>query len=352
MNGCVDAFINTFRLSHRDPVCVDELARTTFSIGDDALPWVQERLVVTEMARRRSEFRTVLHERIELAQYFEQHGDSAEAVSQHQAALQAATESLDREIEGEAHENIALLFERLKRLAEATTHHETRARLGELCDDAEARQRSCQHLIRVYMQQGEQSVLDGKYDEALQFYDKAVVVAKKGGDPEAEAKAYSSLGSVTVLRGDMRKALEYQQRFLVVAREAHDGHGESVAALEVAKLQDSLGNSAEAVESLKTALEVAEHNNDLNAINEACRQLGNTYRNVGQNMKSVHYYKEHFRVSRDIGELSTIENSRILLGFALGEHHFTHAGNRQGFLTVVVDDDLAPQLAWMSDGVM
>ena len=349
MNGCIDAFVQVFTLSHRDPVCVDELARTTFSIPDDALPWVQERLVVAEMARRRSEFYEVLHERMELAQYFEQHGDKVEAVRQHQVALAAASESLDRVLEGEAHENIALLYERLDRLSEALAHYETRDRLADVSGDAETKQRAAHHLIRVYMAQGERALTDSRYTDALAFYDKAVECAKSAGDGEAEAKAYSALGNVTVLLGDIQKALEYQQRFLVVAREAHDGHGESVAALQVAKLHDTLGQRPEAIESLKVALEVAETNHDVLAINEACKQLGTTYRNMGQNLKAVHYYKEHFRVSRDIGELSTIESARISLGFALGEHHFTHAGNRRGFLSVVCDD-LAGQLAWMADG--
>jgi tetratricopeptide (TPR) repeat protein len=349
MNGCVDAFVQVFTLAHRPPVLVDELARTTFSIPDDALPWVEERLVVAEVARRRSDFRAVVHERAELAQYFEQHGDTAEAVRQYQAGLAAASESLDRALEGEAHECLALLYERLDRLAESTVHHETRARLGDVSGDAEVKQRAGHHLVRVYMAQGERAVKESRYEDATTFFDKAVDAAKSAGDGEAEAKAYSALGNVTVLKGDMRKALEYQQRFLVVARSAHDGHGESLAALEVAKLQDSLGHSSEAIESLKTALSVAEQNSDLSALNEACKQLGTTYRNMGQNMKAVHYYKEHFRVSRDIGERETIESARISLGFAMGEHHFTHAGNRRGFLAVVCND-LAGQLAWMADG--
>jgi tetratricopeptide (TPR) repeat protein len=350
MNGCVDAFVQIFTLSHRPPVMVDELARTTFSLPDEALGWVQERLVVAELARRRGDFVDVVRERHELAQYFEHHGDMAEAVRHHQAALAAASDSLDRALEGDAHESIALLYERLGQLAEAAAHHETRARLAEvITSDVDVKRRAAQHLVRVSMQQGESAVREQRYEDAVAFYDKAVDAAKSAGDAESEAKAYSALGNVTVLRGDMRKALEYQQRFLVVAREAHDGHGESMAALEVAKLQDTLGSSSEAVESLKMALEVAEQNNDLHALNEACKQLGTTYRNMGQNMKAVHYFKEHFRVSRDIGDLETIESARILLGFALGEHHFTHAGNRRGFLAVVCDD-LEAQLAWMADG--
>merc|ERR1711991_900554 len=191
----------------------------------------------------------------------------------------------------------------------------------------------------------------GKFDEAIALFDKAVDAAKSAGDGEAEAKAYSALGNVTVLKGDMKKALEYQQRFLIVAREANDGHGESMAALEVAKLQDTLGSANEAVDSLKRALEVADQNDDIEALNEACRQLGMTYRNMGENMKAVNYFQQHFKVSRDIGNQDTVDNSRILLGFALGEHHFTNACNRRGFLAMACDErELESLLGWMATG--
>ena len=351
MNGCVNAFTQLYTLSHRPPLCVDELAQTMFSVPDETLPWVLERLTAAEMKRRHSDYRGVLYEHTELAAYFEKHGDKEQAISQLSQALQACVDSLDHELEGEAHEAIALLFERLGVLVEATTHHETRLKLAEISSKPEVRQRAAKNLIRVFNARGNALLAEQKHLEAKAFFEKAVACAKNCGDTAAEAKAYASLGSVTVLIGDLNKALEYNQRFLLVSREAKDGHGEAAAALEVAKLQGSLGHSADAINSLKDALAIAEAANDLDGINSACRQLADTYKADGNNVSAVHYFREHFKVSRDIGDARAIENARISLGFAMGDHHFTHAGNRRGFLNLVVED-LPALLEWMGTGAM
>jgi tetratricopeptide (TPR) repeat protein len=351
MKGCVNSFVQVYTLSHREPVCVDELAQTMFSIPDETLPWVLDQLTEAEMKRRHSDFRGVLDHNMSLATYFEERGDKAQAMHQQQLALQSCTESLDNGLEGEAHENIAGLYERLTMLPEALLHHETRLKLAEISGDAATKDRAARNNIRLYMGRGEKSLADGHLEEAKQFFEHAVEASRGCGESASEARAYSALGNITVLMGDIRKALEYQRRYLVVSREAKDGHGESRAALEVAKLQDKLGNAAEAISSLKEALAVAEETNDLLAINEACKHLGETYKNDDQNMKAVHYFQEHFRVSRDIGEAATADSARIQLGFALGHHHFEHAGNRRGYLNMVCDD-LAAQLEWMGSGTL
>ena len=351
MHGCVNAFVQVYTLSHRDPVCVDELAQTMFAIPDETLPWVLEQLTEAELKRRHSDFRGVLQHNESLATYFEERGDTAQAMQQQLLALQSCTESLDNTLEGEAHENIAGLYERLNMLPEALLHHETRLKLAEIGGDLGTKDRAARNLIRLYMSRGDKALADGQLDDAKLFFENAVEASKGCGDPASEARAYSALGNITVLMGDMRKALEYQRRYLVVARESGDGHGESAASLEVAKLQDRLGNASEAITSLKEALAVAEETNDLHAINEACKHLGETYKNDDQNVKAVHYFQEHFRVSRDMGEAATADSARIQLGFALGDHHFGHAGNRRGYLNMVCDD-LAAQLEWMGSGTL
>lgn len=349
LSGCVGAFVQLFTLSHRDPVCVDELAQKMFSIPDDKLPWVQEALIAAELKRRRSDFAGVFEENMKLAQYFEECGDHEQAAKQHQIALQNCTESLDRGLEGEAHEAFGLFYERRKQIAEATLHHETRLKLSEIAGDAEARARAAKNLFRVYMARGTNEMSNNKPQEAKTFYEKAVVVAKSSRDPQLESQAYSALGNITVLLGDLQKALEYEKRFLVVSREAKNGHSESVAALKVAKLQETLGHQDEAIQSLRSALIRAEEVNDLTAVCDACRQLGEAYRNAGQPVKATHYFQQYFRVACNIGNERQIEKARIAYGFSLGESYFKEFGGDAGYIGIVCDD-MATQLEWMSGG--
>lgn len=351
MKGCVNAFSQLFVLSHRDPICVDELAQVMFSIPDNRLPWVQEYLVSVELKRRKSDFRGACEDSLKLAAYFEEFKDTEQALKHLQQALHHAQESLDRALEGEAHEALALFYERRGSTAEALAHHETRYKLSEVTADPATKHSACQHLGRVYQQQGEAFQAIGDLSEARAHFEKAVTVAKTINDSAAEAKAYSSLGNVTVLLGDLQKGLDYQKRFLAVSREARCPTDESHASLKVAELQERAGNWKDAVASLKNALSLAEQTNDLPAICASCRQLGQTYKLMGDSVKSVHYFREGFRVARDIGDPAVVDAARVAIGFALGEHYFATAGGDTGFIGVVVGD-LKAQLEWMSTGVL
>jgi tetratricopeptide (TPR) repeat protein len=351
MKGCVNAFVQIFALSHRDPVCVDELAQTYFSIPDSRLHWIQEYLMSVELKRRKSDFRGALDDSLKLAQYFEEVRDFEQAAKHHRIALTHCADSLNRQLEGEAHEAFGFFLERRKNIAEAILHHETRLRLAEVSGDTQAKAVACRNLVRVYLLRGEEHQATQQMSDAKQQFEKAVTVAKSCGDAASEAQAYSALGNITVLLGDLQKALDYQKRFLVVSREAKSVHGESAASLKVAQLQEQLGQTSDAIASLKAALTLAEQSDDLRSICEACHQLGKTYKTSGESMKSVHYFREAFRVARDIGDAQLVNTSRVALGFALGEHYFASASGNKGFVSVVCND-MPAQLEWLGGGVL
>lgn len=351
MRGCVGAFVQLFAVSHRDPICVDELAQTMFSVPENRLQWVQEYLISVELKRRKSDYRGAFEDSMKLAAYFEESWDYELAAKHHEQGLQICLDSLDRQLEGDAHGSFGHFYERRGRLHEATAQHETRLKLSEVVGDGKAKESACHDLIRVYLALGEKLQNDGKPGEAKAHFEKAVNVSKLCGDSVSEAQAYQRLGNVTVLLGDLQRALDYQKRFLVVSREARNVHGESQASLRVAQLQEQLGQTSDAIASLKNALQLAEQTNDLHAICDACRQLGQAYKAVGESVKSVHYFRESFRVARDIGDQRLVNRARVAIGFALGEHYFANAGGNKGFIGVVVND-IAAQLEWMSGGVL
>jgi tetratricopeptide (TPR) repeat protein len=355
MHGCVNAFVHLFTLTHRDPVCVDPLALTMYAVPDSRIAWLQEYLISVELKRRKSDFRGAFEDSLRLAAYFEECRDHIQAEKHYKHALQHATDSLDRQLESDAHESYALFFERRKQITDAIAHHEVRLKLSEVTGDNNMKQSSCKHLIRVYQRSGELLQNSNQLNEAKGQFERALNAAKMSNDDKAEALAYSSLGNLTVLLGDLQKALDYQKRFLVVSREAKSVTTESQASLRVAELQERLGQSKEAIASLKNALTLAEQTDDLCSICDACRQLGQTYKAVGESVKAVHYFREAFRVARDIGDEKLINATRVAIGFALGEHHFASAGagagDQQGYIGVVVNN-LAAQLEWMSGGVL
>lgn len=357
MNGCVNTFCQLFELAHREPVCVDELSQTMFAIPDAALPWLLDRLSAAELLRRQRAFRSVFQVLSEISAYFEKNGDKDEAVKHLHNALEATAESLDVELHGEALEATAALHERLGQFTDSLKFFEQRFKLCNTNPDSSdragiaTRNKAAQNIIRLCNVRGAAALQHQRFDEAKNFYERSVSVAKLIEDTDAEAAAYSSLGEVNVVMGDLKKALDYQQRFLALSRLRRDGKGESSAALSVAQLQRSLGDNDASISSFRKALEAADAAQDLNALCSATRQLGEAYRSSGDKNLAAHYLTQHFKVAREVGTQETVESARYGLGFALADHHMENAGGRAGFLEMV-HQDMPALLEWLGEGHM
>ena len=69
----------------------------------------------------------------------------------------------------------------------------------------------------------------GQYTKAEEYLQKALVIRKEIGDKKGEASAYGNLGTVFKFVGQYTKAEEYLQKALVIAKEIGDKEGEAPA---------------------------------------------------------------------------------------------------------------------------
>eukprot|EP01060_Flectonema_neradi_P006432 TRINITY_DN14345_c2_g1_i1.p1 TRINITY_DN14345_c2_g1~~TRINITY_DN14345_c2_g1_i1.p1 ORF type:complete len:366 (+),score=71.05 TRINITY_DN14345_c2_g1_i1:48-1145(+) len=348
MRGCVTSFVDLYKLSHREPVCIDQLAGELFSIPKEKLPWIAEVLAEAEESKRKSKFSEVYEKYVELADYFESCGDTATAINFHNTALKCVKLSSDKELEGTAYEVLGLAYERIGELKEAVRCHETFLRIAEASRTVGLKSKANTNLVRVYIANAEKLEKEGLFEEAKDFYDKAVHTANNNGDQEAEAEAYSKLGGITVLLGDLNKALEYQKRFLLVSKQLNSERREGKAVRECAALQEKLKQHEEAVQSLKRALEIAEEHDDIPGIADSCQQLGHLYTALSEHTKAVHYYKESYKVYQVLGDQHQIQQSRIKVGVAEGNLQWTKAGDT-GY-TGLVSTNIQLILAWKGKG--
>eukprot|EP01064_Diplonema_japonicum_P004033 TRINITY_DN12663_c0_g1_i2.p1 TRINITY_DN12663_c0_g1~~TRINITY_DN12663_c0_g1_i2.p1 ORF type:complete len:403 (+),score=111.80 TRINITY_DN12663_c0_g1_i2:36-1244(+) len=348
MRGCVNSFIELHKLSHRQPVCIDELAGVMFKISEDTLPWIADVLAESEENKQQGKFGTVYNRYIELADFFEKSGDHETAISFHALGLKAVKLSTDKELEGAAYERFGLTHERMGNLKEAVACHEAGLRIAEAARDAQLKQRANTNLIRVYMAVAGTLEVGGAYEESREYYEKAVNTANVNDDQDAEAEAFCKLGSITVLLGDLNKALEYQKRFLMVSKQMNSEQKECRAVRECATLQEKLKQHNEAVLSLKRALEIAEDQEDLVGIGNACKQLGQLYTTLEEHIKAVHYYKECYRVAQVMGDPARIQTARIRVGLAEGNLRWGQAGGA-GYVGMV-STDIQRVLGWKGHG--
>eukprot|EP00756_Hemistasia_phaeocysticola_P035553 Hpha_TRINITY_DN16593_c0_g1::TRINITY_DN16593_c0_g1_i1::g.132954::m.132954 len=348
MRGCVHTFVELYKLSHRPPVCVNELAEQLFTIPDDDLPMIADVLAEAEEARRQSKFQEVYDKYIEIADYFEAVGDKEAAIHFHNLGLKCARASSDKDLECTAHEKLGQAHERLGDLEKATTSHETCLRLAEASRSVQRKHDANDNLIRVYMARAAGLEGEGQYENARDFYEKTVHTANSNNDQEAEAEAYHSIGRINTLLGDLARALEYQKRFLLVSKQLKSARNEGRAARECAALQAKLEQHREAISSLQRALEIAEEQEDLQGIAVSCQQLGHLFNTLSEFAKARHYFKDNFRVAQLLRDPAMIEEARIKLGLAEGNLQWQSAGGT-GFVDVVARD-LPAVLKWKSTG--
>nr|CCC89684.1 unnamed protein product [Trypanosoma congolense IL3000] len=348
--GCVNTFIHLFHLSHRDPVCVDQLAQTLFTIPDDKLKWVKEQLAAVEVLRRQSEFREVFERCRLLADYFESERDYEEAAWHYDVGLRYAMESLDRSLEQEVRLAFGAFFERRKQLRKTIFHYEEVYHLAlSLNDTKVAAEASC-HLTHAYLEVGlELKTSDPRM--AIQFLLRSLEMSRRRRSAEDEAESLRALGSVYEHMGNLNEALRYQKMFLEVSKGAKLLDKERHASLCIANIQERLHMVDEAVESLKCALQLAEEAEDLEGIYRATLQLGQAYDSSGGYEQALGSYRANFDVARRLNDSNLTDQARVALGFALGENYLKNAGGGRGYVPIVCED-VEAQLQWMSKGVL
>lgn len=348
--GCVNTFIHLFHLSHRDPVCVDQLAQTLFTIPDEKLVWVKSQLAAVEVLRRQSEFRDVCERCQLLADYFESERDCDEAAWHYDVALRIAMESLDRPLEQEVRLSFGAFFERHKQLRKAIALFEEVYHLAMALNDVETAVEANYRLIRTYLSLSAE-LKDTNPKEAISFLERALDMSQRVKSAKDEADSLHALGNIYESMGDFRRALEYQKRFFEVARAANLVEREKRASLCVASMQERMNMTDEAVHSLQCALELSEKAADIEGVYRATMQLGQAYDSSGDHEKALMSYRANFGAARKLNNSDLTDQARVALGFALGEHYLKHAGGGRGYVPIVCDDVKA-QLEWMSNGIL
>ncbi|KEG07711.1 putative intraflagellar transport protein IFT88 [Trypanosoma grayi] len=108
---------------------------------------------------------------------------------------------------------------------------------------------------------------------------------------------------------------------------------------------------AEAMASLQRALRLSQSTGDMEGVCHATMQLGQACKSNGEEEKALEYFRATFQAACQQRNQDLEDQARVALGFALGEHYFTHAGKGRGYVPIVCYDVKA-QLEWMSKGVL
>jgi CHAT domain-containing protein/Tfp pilus assembly protein PilF len=182
-----------------------------------------------------------------------------------------------------------------------------------------------------------------RYRDALDHFETALALDRKGGNADAEAKSLELIGVSNRNLGVNSDALSYYRQSLAAASRAHDVKLEADDLLNAGIALGGLGRYGEGLDSDRRSVELAESIGDLKAQERALGHIGAIYENLGQYDKALQYCQQSLaladKLEDETSELADMGNSGLVYQ-ALGEYDKTLNCDRQVLeLTIRMGDD-------------
>ncbi|GAA4683923.1 AfsR/SARP family transcriptional regulator [Phytohabitans rumicis] len=141
----------------------------------------------------------------------------------------------------------------------------------------------------------------GYLNDWVEVNETARTVARRAGDPVAEAHACRDLGAAYEVRGEYPKALDRLRAGLDRYAAAGDRAGEAACLNGLGAVHDSLGQLHQAADCLERSLAIARELNDPHTRGISLNNLGEVYGGLGDYSRAVASLREALTIFRGTG---------------------------------------------------
>lgn len=139
----------------------------------------------------------------------------------------------------------------------------------------------------------------GRFDEAIDQFQRALVIRREAGDRNGEGWALYNLGDTYRTIGRFAEAVEYLRQALPISREAGERWGEGWVLNMLGDAYRRLGRFAEAIEHFRQALLIRSEVGDEVGRGWTLNMLGTTYGELGDFDKAIDCFTEALALSKD-----------------------------------------------------
>lgn len=151
--------------------------------------------------------------------------------------------------------------------------------------------------------QGIEHYQTNQLEKALHFWKQALKRYQQLKDPQAEGATLGALGAVYLALGDYNQAEEYSQRFLAIARKLSNLEGQAQALGNLGIAYKRLGRYPEAISSQNQALEIMRKLQNRQAEGQLLLNLGNTREVMGDYDAAIAAYEQSLTLARQSQDL-------------------------------------------------
>ena len=127
----------------------------------------------------------------------------------------------------------------------------------------------------------------GEPDQARQYLENSLLLARKLGYRQGEAQACNNRGVVEIIHNDPELAKEYMQKALDIRQDLGDKKGVASLYNNIGNLEDELGNFETAIENLRKSLRLREELKDTLRIARTSYNIAIVYESRG-------FYPKHW----------------------------------------------------------
>ncbi|PZO43904.1 MAG: hypothetical protein DCF19_04290 [Pseudanabaena frigida] len=156
----------------------------------------------------------------------------------------------------------------------------------------------------------------GQYQQAIHFHHQSLEIAKEIGDRSSEARSLNGLGNTYSSLGQYQQAIDFHLQSLEISEEIGDRNGEARSLNNLGLAYGSLGQYQQAIEFHQQSLAIDKEAGDLNGEATSLGNLGLTYYLLGQYQQAIQFYQQSLEIEREIGDRNGEANSLGNLGIA------------------------------------
>ncbi len=194
-----------------------------------------------------------------------------------------------------------------------------------------------------YRNAGISSRLLSKYDDAFQYFEKALDIYNELNDEMGKAKVYNSIGNIYLNLSDYKYSLEYLHKCLTIIKGINDKKFEADVLLNIGLAYQELGDYTSSLEYNLQSMQTCT-NNDLEVPEGLLNNIGIVYQNLGDYPTSLEYFNECLKLTEEkdnqldkgytLGNISIVYSQQKKFPEALEYLHksleiFRSLGNRQ-----------------------
>jgi tetratricopeptide (TPR) repeat protein len=198
-------------------------------------------------------------------------------------------------------------YERQYRYHEALEQYEKSLLLAQSLKDLQGKADTLNQIGIVY------DTLD-RYQQAIELYQQSLSIRREIGDQQGEAILLGNLGVAYRSLGQYSQAIEFHQQSLNIAREIGDRQGEANSLGNLGIAYSSLGQYSQAIEFHQQSLNIAREIGDRRREANSLGNLGIAYSSLGQYSQAIELYQQSLIIKREIGDQRGEANSLYNLG--------------------------------------